>query len=133
MTNLLGVDVGTVRIGLATADSIVPIAVPLETLTVDGQEIEKIAQVIADKKVETVVVGYPRNQSGEATEQTTYSENFAEKLKPYATVIFQDESLTSIMAEERLKATGKPYEKADIDALAAAIILQDYLEIHHAA
>ena len=48
-------------------------------------------------------------------------------------IVFQDESLTSVMAEDRLKASGKPYEKGDIDAMAATIILQDYLEIHYAA
>lgn len=133
MANLLGIDVGTVRIGLATADSGVPIAVPLVTIAADGTEIEKIAKVIEDKAIETVVVGYPRNQSGDATEQTNISESLAEKLRPYATVVYQDESLTSVMAEERLKSAGKPYEKADIDAMASALILQDYLEEHHAA
>lgn len=133
MTNLLALDVGTVRIGVATADSIVPIAVPLTTLSVDGNEIKEIAKVIADKNIEIIVVGYPRNQSGDATEQTKIAEAFADKLKEHATVVFQDESLTSVMAEQRLKATNKPYEKGDIDAMAAAIILQDYLEEHHAA
>jgi putative Holliday junction resolvase len=133
MTNLLSVDVGTVRIGVATADSMVPIAVPMPTLIVDGHEVEELAKVIADKDIETIVVGYPRNQSGDATEQTKIAEAFADKLKEYGTVVFQDESLTSVMAEQRLKATGKPYEKGDIDAMAAAIILQDYLEVHYAA
>lgn len=132
MASLLGIDVGTVRIGVAAADSTLPIAVPLTTIAVDGNEIDELAKVIADKKVDTVIVGYPRNQSGDATEQTGITEAFAEKLRSYAPVVFQDESLTSVMAEERLKAAGKPYEKSDIDAMAAAIILQDYLELHHA-
>ena len=55
------------------------------------------------------------------------------QLKGAADIVYQDESLTSVMAEEKLKSSGKPYEKADIDALAAALILQDYLETHHAA
>jgi putative holliday junction resolvase len=42
--------------------------------------------------------------------------------------MFQDESLTSVIAEQRLVATKKPYSKGDIDATAAALILQDYLE-----
>jgi len=48
----------------------------------------------------------------------------------FAEVEFQDESLTSVIAEDRLRVSGKPYAKSDIDALAAAIILQDYLEVH---
>jgi RNase H-fold protein (predicted Holliday junction resolvase) len=46
-------------------------------------------------------------------------------------IVFQDESLTSVIAENRLKTTKKPYTKGDIDAQAAAIILEDYMELHH--
>ena len=133
MTNLLSLDVGTKRIGVAAADTIVPIALPLETIEVDGQEVARIIELAESRGVDTIVVGYPRNQSGEATEQTGYAEAFAKRLEPNATIVFQDESLTSVMAEERLKADGKPYGKGDIDAMAAAIILQDYLELNYAA
>ena len=133
MSALLGIDVGTKRIGVATADTTLPIAVPLTTVLVDGDEIQEIARLIEEKSASLLVVGYPRNQSGDPTEQTNLVETFVEKLRPYAQVEFQDESLTSVMAEQRLKAGGKPYEKGEIDALAAAIILQDYLEVHHAA
>jgi putative Holliday junction resolvase len=78
---------------------------------------------------DTIVVGYPRNQSGEPTAQTAYVEEFAKQLHDMAPhLVFQDESLTSVLAEQRLRAQGKPYTKGDIDAQAAAIILQDYLE-----
>lgn len=82
---------------------------------------------------QTLVVGYPRNQQGEATAQSAYVEAFADKLADIAKVVFQDESLTSVLAESRLKSRGKPYVKGDIDKEAAAIILQDYLEQHYAA
>ncbi len=133
MANLLALDIGTVRIGVAAADSGVPIAVPLVTLDVNGTELDRIKTLISDRSIETVVIGYPRNQAGEATEQTAISEAFGRKVAEFADVAYQDESLTSVMAEQRLKASGKTYEKADIDATAAAIILQDYLEQHHAA
>ncbi len=133
MTNILALDVGTKYIGVAVADTLVPVATPAATLEVDGSEIEAIRRLITERGVELVVVGYPRNQSGEPTAQTAYAEAFADKLRPYIAVVYQDESLTSVMAEERLKARGKPYQKADIDAEAAAIILQDYMEIHHVA
>lgn len=133
MANLLALDVGTKRIGVAAADSALPIAIALTTIEVDGNEIEAITKMITDRSVETVIIGYPRNQAGDPTEQTAISEDFAMKLVTPATIVFQDESLTSVMAEQRLKASGKPYQKADIDAMAAAIILQDYLEAHHAA
>lgn len=125
----LALDVGEKRIGIAIADSTVRIAIPHDTVVVDGSEIEQIAQLIIQENVNVVVVGYPRNQSGEPTAQTAYAESFAKQLEDIAPkIIFQDESLTSVKAEEYLKAQGKPYEKGDIDAMAASIILQDYIE-----
>lgn len=132
MAKLIALDVGTKYIGVAVADTIVPIATPLPTVIVDGNEVEAVKKVIKDHGAETVVVGYPRNQAGDSTEQTAISEAFATQLGDIP-IVYQDESLTSVIAEDRLKASGKPYEKADIDAMAATIILQDYLEVHHAA
>jgi putative holliday junction resolvase len=127
----LALDVGEKRIGVASGDGIVRIAVPIDTVEVDGSEIEKIARHIVNENPDVVVVGYPRNQSGEATAQSMFVEAFSEKLKDIAPkIVFQDESLTSVLAEERLKSYKKPYSKADIDAQAAALILQDYLEQH---
>lgn len=129
---LIGLDVGEKRIGVAVGDTGVRIAVPFATLEVQGGEVAAIAEIVLREQADTIVVGYPRNQKGEATSQTAAVEAFAEKLGDIdAAVVFQDESLTSVMAEERLKAHGRPYSKGDIDAQAAAIILQDYLELHH--
>ncbi len=130
MTNqsLIGLDVGEKRIGVAVADS----AVPFITFDVDGTEIEAIAELVLQEKVDTIVIGYPRNQQGEATAQTHYVENFAKKLEDLETsIVFQDESLTSVIAEQRLQAHNKPYSKGDIDAQAATIILQDYIEANY--
>ena len=128
---LLGLDVGAARIGAALADSAVRIAIPNGVVEVDGSEIEALARLVIDNEVSTIVVGYPRNQSGEATAQTAAVEAFVEKLRDFdADIVFQDESLTSVMAENRLKARGGTYSKADIDSEAATIILQDYLEQH---
>ena len=79
----------------------------------------------------TVVVGYPRNQSGEPHAQTEWVESVAAKLKEMGIdVVFQDESLTSVRAEQLLSAQKRPFSKGDVDALAASLILQDYLEQH---
>ena len=133
MANIVALDVGTKRIGVAVADSVVPIAIPLVTVEVDGTEIDTIKRIVDDRSAGKVVVGYPRNQSGQATDQTAISEAVGRKIADFAEVVYQDESLTSIMAEDRLKAAGKPYTKGDIDAAAATIILQDYLEQNYAA
>jgi putative Holliday junction resolvase len=129
--SLLGLDVGEKRIGVAVADADVRIAVPFETVLVDGDEIEAITEIAVRENADTIVVGYPRNQLGEATAQSDFVEKFARRLEDVVpTIIFQDESLTSVLAEERLAAHKKPYTKADVDAQAASIILQDYLESH---
>lgn len=125
----VALDVGEKRIGVAVGDSGVRIAVPFDTIETDGSEITQIARIVLEEKADVMVVGYPRNQSGEVTAQTAYVEAFTEKLTDIIpTIVFQDESLTSVLAEQRLQSYKKPYAKGDIDALAAAIILQDYME-----
>lgn len=127
--SILALDVGEKRIGVAIGDTAIRIAMPLETLEVDGTELERIAQFVVDEDIDTIVVGYPRNQSGDPTAQTQYAEAFAKQLVDMAPrITFQDESLTSVLAEEQLKSYGKPYTRGDIDAVAASLILQDYLE-----
>lgn len=130
--SLIGLDVGEKRIGVAVADLGIRIAVPFTTVQVDGNELKAISEIVVREDVDTIVVGYPRNQQGEPTAQTNYVENFSTQLQDMdAKIVFQDESLTSVMAEQRLKDSKKPYTKGDIDAQAAAIILQDYLEVNH--
>jgi putative Holliday junction resolvase len=126
---IISLDVGEKRIGVAIADDMVKIAVPYTTIEVDGSELVVIADLVIQQDARLLVVGYPRNQQGEATAQTRYVESFAELLEDFGPkIVFQDESLTSVIAEQRLIAQKKPYTKGDIDAQAAAIILQDYLE-----
>lgn len=128
---LIALDVGEKRIGVALADPQVRIAVPLETIDVDGHEVERIAAICGRDNVSTIVVGYPRNQSGEATKQTEFVESFAQQLEFIAPIVFQDESLTSVEATKILERSKKRYERGDVDMQAAALILQDYLEEHY--
>lgn len=125
---LLCLDVGERRIGVAVGDTGVRIAIPLKTIEVDGNEFQAILQTYLEEKAALIVVGYPRNQQGETTQQTEYVEQFVEPLREHVKIVFQDESLTSVQAEKRLIARKAPYTKGDIDAEAAAIILQDYME-----
>lgn len=126
----LALDIGQARIGVATADDGIRIAIPYDTIDMNEATFRKdIVDLVVATNASTVVIGYPRNQSGEPTAQTTYVEERAAELTDIdAGVVFQDESLTSVMAEERLKARGQPYDKGAIDREAAVIILQDYLE-----
>jgi putative Holliday junction resolvase len=128
----VSLDVGAKRIGVAVGNSSVRIAVPFETIEVDGDEVAAIAEVFIKEDADILVIGYPRNQSGEATEQTAAILKFADKLVDITpNIVFQDESLTSVLAEQQLQEGRRPYVKADIDAQAAAIILQDYLEANY--
>ena len=128
---VLGLDVGEKRIGVARGDLETRIAVPVGYVVRDGSEWEKIRQLARIYSTDSFVLGLPRSNEGSETKQSLYARNFAKELAgevPGAKIAFQDESLTSVVAEERLKARKKPYEKGDIDAEAASVILQDYLE-----
>jgi putative Holliday junction resolvase len=126
----LALDIGEKRIGVAQADNEVRIAFPLCTIEVDGLELSRIREIVSEVNPSALVVGYPRNQKGEPTEQTKYTLQAAAKLENLGVpVVYQDESLTSVIAENHLKKSNKPYTKADIDSHAAAIILEDYLDI----
>ena len=124
---IIGLDIGEKRIGVARADSDTRIAVPVGFIEVDGLEWQEIAEIAKLNHTSIFVLGLPRSNEGNETQQSLYVRNFAkvlvEKL-PGAKIRFQDESLT----KERLKKSKKEYQKGDIDAEAAAIILQDFME-----
>lgn len=129
-TNVLALDVGGRRIGMAVGDTDVKVPRILPTAQMSDQICEQLSDIVTYEGIDTIVVGYPRNLSGEPTEQTRETEAFAASITQVLDipVVFQDESLTSIKAEELLRARGGAYTKADIDAEAAALILTDYLE-----
>ncbi len=125
----LALDVGDARIGVAQGEPTVRIAVPHETVERDGSEVKRIAELVLAGDISHIIIGYPRNQSGEATQQTASVEAFAKQLIDIpAKIVFQDESLTSVLAEQQLQAAGTSYTRGDIDMVAASLILQDYLE-----
>ncbi|MBR2741593.1 endolytic transglycosylase MltG [Candidatus Saccharibacteria bacterium] len=128
---VIGLDVGEKRIGVAKADSSTRIAIPVGFINVDGSEWREIARIARLNSTNLFVIGLPRSNEGNETAQSRYVRAFAKTLiekVPGARIKLQDESLTSVMAEERLKSRKKKYEKGDIDAEAASIILQDFLE-----
>ncbi|MBQ3470284.1 endolytic transglycosylase MltG [Candidatus Saccharibacteria bacterium] len=128
---VLGLDVGEKRIGVAQADSATRIAVPVGYIIADGTEWEEIRRFSTRFNTKLFVVGLPRSNDGNETAQSQYVRNFVARLAkelPGAQVKFQDESLTSVVAEERLRSRRKAYEKGEIDAEAASIILQDFLD-----
>lgn len=127
--NVLSLDVGERRIGVARASLVAGIAQPLTTLQVSEASFEDIRQLVKDNEATTLVIGLPRGLDGQDTAQTAFVREFAEQLSSYLTVkiVWQDEALTSKRAEAELEKRGKKYQKADVDALAATYILEDYL------
>ena len=135
---LIALDVGEKRIGVAKADSSVKIAVPLGMVPVDGQEINAIVRLCNVQNVDNIVIGMPRNLQGQLTQQSEYVKKFTESLnatlqsvKPNGKIIglfYQDESLTSVQAKQNLQSRAYDKKSGDIDAEAATLILQDFLE-----
>ncbi len=129
MQSVLGLDIGEKRIGVAIAEPPIFIAHPIDTINALEEASEQLAKIIKDRDVEKIVIGLPRNLSGDETAQSLVVQELTKKLNipDSIEVIWQDESLTSVKAEEELEARGKPFEKGDVDALAATYILEDYL------
>lgn len=127
---LMALDVGDARVGVAVADERMRIPIPEKTIELAKSDFATVvAELVKRHNISKIVVGYPRNQSGEATKQTEKVKERIDEIRSLGVeIVFQDESLTSVLAEDRLRKRGQNYTKGDIDAEAAAIILGDYLE-----
>ena len=139
----LGVDVGKRRIGLAVSDDSATLARPWQTIQAGASVTESAAAVarlleafaretLEDAPFAGVVVGLPKRLSGEDTDQTAAARALAAAIgaRTGLTVHLQDERLTSREAEARLALHERDWRerKKQIDAVAAAIILQDFLD-----
>lgn len=136
----LGIDYGLRRIGLALSDASGTLASPLTVLARPRSERETLKLVRAEVTrlaaesdgLAAVVVGWPRRLDGTPNDQTPIVEAFAQALRAAVPVpvVLQDERLTSHEADERLAFGERDWKKRKqkLDAAAAAIVLQDYLD-----
>jgi len=130
----LGVDVGERRIGLAISDPNGQVAVPLRTLhrTAPDGAIEAIGALVVEESVDGVVVGLPLSLDGSTGPQAESVQEFVRELLTVVKVpvTLWDERLSTVQAEELLRSGGLGWRKrkAEQDSLAAAIILQGYLD-----
>jgi putative Holliday junction resolvase len=134
----LAIDVGQRRVGLAISDASGTLARPLRTLTVDsGDAVEQVAHEIArlaneDDSLTQILVGLPVRLDGSPNEQTARVSAFVDALRTRTAIPIElaDERLTSREAESRLAVTERDWRKRkkSLDAAAAAIFLQDYLD-----
>lgn len=137
---IVGLDVGERRIGVAVSDPTATLARPVGTVRTSGltgdaveQASLELARLAAeDDGVASVVVGLPRRLDGRPNEMTPKVEAFAAELgrRTSLPIVLQDERLSSREAESRLAERERDWRvrKARLDAAAAAIILQDYLD-----
>lgn len=132
LVTVMALDVGAQRIGVAVANSIARIASPLVTIQHDTTVVDRIMHLLASESATALVIGLPRGLDGQETSQTQSVRDFVAELQKKLDIplFFQDEALTSRKAEDELQSRGKPYQKGDIDALAATYILEDYLQEH---
>ena len=133
---LLGVDHGDRRIGLALSDPMPMIASPLKTLLVDSNQdaINAILDIVKEYDIVLVVIGLPIGMKGNKTAQTKHVQKFADDLvESGIKVALQDERLTSVSAKKSIiEQKRKPSkEKGLVDQIAAAILLQQYIDRHY--
>jgi putative Holliday junction resolvase len=135
---VLAIDVGERRVGFAISDPTRTLARPLATLTVvPGQALDTVAHKIAqlaseDDGVAEIVVGMPVHLDGSPSNQTTRVAAFVDGLRTRTPIPIRmaDERLTSHEADSRLAVTERDWRKRKktLDAAAAAIFLQEYLD-----
>lgn len=127
--SVISLDIGGARIGIALASLNARLPHPLMTLPNDDSFIHQLSQIIERESIQLIVVGLPRNLQGDSTKQTESVMEFVQLLKQRIKlpIYMQDEALTSIKAESELRLHGQKNKKADIDSLAATLILEDYL------
>ena len=137
---LLALDIGEVRIGVAVCDGLEIAAFPVATLRRAGslkRDVAAVAQVVAEQEADAVVVGLPLSLDGEVGPQARRVQGFAAALRRAVAVplVFWDESLSSVEADERMIAQGisRARRRDRIDQEAAALILESYLAHRRAA
>jgi putative Holliday junction resolvase len=136
---IISFDVGKKRIGIAVSDGTATLARPVGVLpsraleaAVDDavKELQRLAG--EGDEIDTIVVGHPRRLDGSPNDMTMVAEAFAARLREQTglTVVLQDERLSSREAESRLALRDRDWRsrKRRLDAAAAAVILQDYLD-----
>ena len=134
MHRSMGLDIGDKKIGVSLSDPSRTLASPLTTIirSSDEQVINEIIQLVNKHKVEQIIVGLPYSLNGDIGKQARKVLEFKEKLAQSIVAEFamQDERLSSVSANQKLREAGKKGSKLknEMDAAAATIILQSYLD-----
>ena len=133
----LGLDIGDKRIGVALSDPQGILASPLTIIDCkdEGLDIEAITNIVSQHRVKQIIAGLPRSMDGSIGKQAEKVKAFTQKLCEHTDVPveFRDERLTTVSAKRLMQAVNrkKPRGKVRHDAIAAALILQGYLDETH--
>ncbi|MEP7015049.1 MAG: Holliday junction resolvase RuvX [Verrucomicrobiota bacterium] len=129
---ILGIDYGQVRIGVAISDELLFLAHPLETIPANKEAVARINEIVREKGCSQVVVGIPRQMSGEIGIAAKEALEFAEKLRQSlpCEIVTWDERLTTVAAHRALREAGKKTRetRSYVDQVAAQMILQGHLD-----
>ena len=134
MKQILGLDLGEARTGVALSDELRMLAHPLETIESNSGETvaRRVQKIVLERKVDCVVVGLPRQMNGALGLAAQSAQRFVERLRPLLSceVVTWDERLSTVAAERALRDAGKKTRETRgiRDQVAAQIILQSYLD-----
>jgi len=132
MNRLLGLDIGEKRIGVAISDELGMIASPLVTINATGDVVGEMQALVAKYAIPLIVVGLPVGLSGREGPQAKKVRAIADALAADLgiEIVYSDERLSSTVAEAALisQGTRRDKRKQQIDSMAAAVILQGYLD-----
>jgi putative Holliday junction resolvase len=124
---VVGVDVGTVRVGVAASDPHRILASPVETVAAPGHA--RVLEICAEREAVLVVVGLPTSLRGQATSASAdMARAWVEAFDTDLPVELVDERLTTVTATQALRASGRKLDKRVIDHAAAVALLQGFLD-----
>ena len=136
MSRLLGIDYGRARVGIAISDELRLLAHPLETISAKTKVAQRVSEIVREREIEKIIVGFPRNMSGETGKAADEVNEFVARLQQAVPcpIVKWDERLTTVAAERALREAGKKTRETRnfIDQVAAQMILQAYLDHLHA-
>ena len=138
---IMAIDLGEKRVGVALSDEGQSLATPFGILQRRSFEslLAQLAEIVAKECVESVVIGYPRSLNGNVGPQARLVEDEAQRIQTYLRVpmTLWDERLTTVRSEQMLSERGGRYrssrKRPPVDAMVAAIILQEYLDARRSA
>lgn len=130
---IIGLDLGEKRIGVAAADDRTQVAVPVATLEVDGDAVGAVSKLVEEQRADEVVIGMPLSMTGAMGPQAQRAMDVVEDLRERLDVPVHtwDERLTTVQASRSLgpsRRGGREKRKGARDAIAAAILLQAYMD-----